>query len=46
LQCLPTTVVVRRETGSWKWAIGQLVGMTVVAWLAAFSVYQIGSLFS
>ena len=43
LQCLPTTVVVRRETGSWKWAIGQLVGMTVVAWLAAFIVYQVGS---
>ncbi len=46
LQCLPTTVVVRRETGSWKWAIGQLAGMTVVAWLAAFLVYQVGSLLS
>lgn len=45
LQCLPTTVVVRRETGSWKWAIGQLAGMTAVAWIASFAVYQIGSLF-
>ena len=45
LQCLPTTVVVRRETGSWKWALGQLVGMTAVAWLASFAVYQVGSLF-
>jgi len=45
LQCLPTTVVVKRETGSWKWALGQLAGMTVVAWLASFAVYQIGSLF-
>lgn len=45
LQCLPTTVVVRRETGSWKWAIGQLAGMTAVAWLAAFVVFQVGSLF-
>ena len=44
LQCLPTTAVVRRETGSWKWAIGQLVGMTVVAWVAAFIVFQVGSL--
>lgn len=44
LQCLPTTVVVRRETGSWKWALGQLVGMSAVAWLASFAVYQIGSL--
>ena len=23
LQCLPTSAVVARETGSWKWAIGQ-----------------------
>ncbi len=44
LQCIPTTVVVRRETGSWKWAAGQWVGMISVAWLAAFAVFQIGSL--
>jgi len=44
LQCLPTTAVVRRETGSWKWAIGQLVVMTLFAWVAAFSVFQIGRL--
>ncbi len=42
LQCLPTTVVVRRETGSWKWAIGQLLGMTLFAYLAALLVYQVG----
>jgi ferrous iron transport protein B len=44
LQCLPTTVVVRRETGSWKWAIGQLAAMTVFAYLAALVVYQTGKL--
>lgn len=44
LQCLPTTVVVRRETGSWKWAIAQLVGMTLFAYLAALLVYQSGKL--
>lgn len=44
LQCLPTTVVVKRETGSWKWALGQLAGMTAVAWIASFIVYQVGSL--
>ncbi|MFT6239015.1 MAG: ferrous iron transport protein B [Akkermansiaceae bacterium] len=44
LQCLPTTVVVRRETGSWKWAIAQLVGMTLFAYLAALLVYQGGKL--
>ena len=42
LQCLPTTVIVRRETGSWKWALGQLTGMTIFAYLAALLVYQIG----
>jgi len=44
LQCLPTTVVVRRETGSWKWALGQLLGMTLFAYLAALLVYQGGKL--
>lgn len=44
LQCLPTTAVVRRETGSWKWAIGQLVAMSVFAWIAAFVVFQVGRL--
>lgn len=44
LQCLPTTVVVRRETGSWKWALGQLGGMTLFAYLAALAVYQVGKL--
>ncbi|MBK1854197.1 ferrous iron transport protein B [Verrucomicrobiaceae bacterium 5K15] len=45
LQCLPTTAVVRRETGSWKWALGQLGAMSAFAWLAAFLVFQVGSLF-
>ena len=44
LQCLPTTVIVRRETGSWKWALGQLTGMTIFAYLAALLVYQTGKL--
>lgn len=42
LQCLPTTVVVRRETGSWKWALAQLGVMTLFAYLAALIVYQGG----
>ncbi len=44
LQCLPTTVIVRRETGSWKWALAQLGGMTLFAYLAALLVYQAGLL--
>lgn len=46
LQCLPTSAVVAREAGSWKWAVGQFVFMTVFAAVAALLVFQIGSLFS
>ena len=42
LQCFPTTVVVMRETSSWKWATGQLVGMSGFAYVAALLVYQVG----
>ena len=42
LQCLPTTAVVARETGSWKWALGQFLFMSAFAYLAAWVVYQGG----
>jgi ferrous iron transport protein B len=44
LQCLPTTAVVQRETKSWKWALGQLAGMSLFAYLAAMAVFQAGRL--
>jgi ferrous iron transport protein B len=44
LQCLPTTAVVAREAGSWKWAGGQFLFMTVFAYIAAFAVFQTGRL--
>ena len=44
LQCLPTSAVVARETGSWKWAIGQFVFMTAFAYLASLAVFQTGKL--
>ena len=40
MQCLPTQVVTRRETGSWKWAALQFGYMTVLAYLAALATYQ------
>ena len=40
MQCLPTQVVTRRETGSWKWAILQFGYMTILAYVAALIVYQ------
>ncbi len=45
LQCLPTSAVVARESGSWKWALGQFVFMSGFAYLAALVVYQGGRLF-
>ncbi|MEO5916132.1 MAG: ferrous iron transport protein B [Luteolibacter sp.] len=44
LQCLPTTAVVARESGSWKWAIGQFVFMTGFAYTASLVVFQAGKL--
>jgi ferrous iron transport protein B len=44
LQCLPTTAVVAREAGSWKWAIGQFVFMSTFAYLASLLVFQGGRL--
>ncbi len=42
MQCLATLVVVRRETGSWKWPAFQLFYMTGTAWILSFIVYQGG----
>ena len=43
LQCLPTVAVVVRESGSWRWALGQFAFMGAFAWLASLLVYQGGS---
>ncbi len=40
MQCLPTQVVTKRETGSWRWAFLQLGYMTLLAYAAALIVYQ------
>ena len=44
MQCLSTLAVARRETGHWGWPLFMFVYMTGLAWLAAFGVYQVGSL--
>ncbi len=43
MQCISTTVVVRRETGGWTWPLAQLVGMNVLAWIVCFVVYRVMS---
>lgn len=42
--CVATISAIRKEAGS-KWAIFTLSYNTLLAWLVAFGVYQIGSLF-
>ncbi|MGK0300701.1 MAG: ferrous iron transport protein B [Planctomycetota bacterium] len=43
-QCAATLAAIRRETHSWRWPIFTFSYMTVLAWLAAVAIYQIGSL--
>jgi len=43
--CMATIAATFRESGSWKWAFFQLVGLTVIAYITSFLVYQIGRLF-
>src|SRR5690606_13066790 len=40
LQCMSTVGVSWRETGSWKFALTQLVAMNVVAYILSVVVYQ------
>ena len=37
-QCVSTLVVIGRETGSWAWPVMSFVGMTTIAYLAAWGV--------
>jgi ferrous iron transport protein B len=41
MQCMSTLAVVKRETGTWKWAILQLVYMTGLAYVLSFITYQL-----
>jgi ferrous iron transport protein B len=41
MQCMSTLAVVKRETGSWKWPIIQLIYMTGLAYLLSFIAYQL-----
>jgi ferrous iron transport protein B len=42
-QCASTLVVIGRETASWVWPVVTFTYMTVLAWLGAWAVYQIGT---
>ena len=44
LQCVSTIAIVTRETNSWQWPLFQFVYMAILAYAAAFAVYQGGRL--
>lgn len=41
MQCISTLAIVKRETKSWKWPIVQFAFMTILAYLASFTVYHV-----
>ncbi|MCB9736073.1 MAG: ferrous iron transport protein B [Deltaproteobacteria bacterium] len=41
-QCMGTLATIRRETRSWRWPVFTFTYMTVLAWIAAVAVFQIG----
>jgi ferrous iron transport protein B len=44
MPCTATIVVTRRESGSWRWALLQFGGLTLLAWVLTAVAYQIGRL--
>ena len=42
--CIATLVICKRETNSWGWALFQFAGLTILAYIITFGVYQFGRL--
>lgn len=42
-QCMSTLAAIKRESNSWRWAVFAFVYMTVLAYLVALAVFQVGS---
>jgi ferrous iron transport protein B len=40
MQCISTFSIVKKETNSWQWAIAQLAGMTLLAYILSLIAYQ------
>ena len=44
IPCVATIGAIKRETNSWRWPIFTIFYTTLVAWIAAFIIYQGGKL--
>lgn len=42
--CIAVIAAIKKESGSWKWALFTIFSTTILAWLVSFTVYQIGNL--
>ena len=42
--CMATIAITRRESNSWGWALFQLAGLTIMAWIITVTVFQAGRL--
>ncbi|MDP3462310.1 MAG: ferrous iron transport protein B [Bacteroidales bacterium] len=42
--CIAVFAAIKKESGQWRWATFTAVYTTVLAWLASFAVFQIGSM--
>lgn len=43
--CIATLAAIKGESGSWKWSLFAAAYTTVLAWIVAFIVHQVGGLF-
>jgi len=41
MQCMSTLAIVKRETGSWKWALFQFAFMGILAYISSFVIYNL-----
>ncbi len=44
MPCVATAFTIKKETGTWKWALLSVFSTIAVAWVAAFIAYKIGLL--
>ena len=40
--CVATVAITRQEAGSWRWALFQFAGLTMMAYVVTLLVYQVG----
>jgi ferrous iron transport protein B len=42
--CLATLVTIKKETGKWRWALFSAIYSSILAFIVAVVIFQIGSI--